>query len=338
MKKVIGLDNAVLEYYLEKGCSKFFGLKEGNANQCNWNKIDSICGSINKEELIIGGSVINVLHGLSLLDVETSLMGVVGYDEEGELFEKKLKELSIKSYLAHEDSRTGLVVTLLCKHGERTFMFNNGTSDKCTPYHLPLGKIKKNNIFHLSAYTLLSDCAREASETAMKEAKRSGLIVSFDLASASIVTEFKNYIEYILEEYVNIVFANEEEAKAFADKPPHLALDKLVNGLKIAVVKVGEFGSYIKESWMGEGSCIIVNPMPTHRFCNTNGAGDAYAAGFLYGILQDYHKKSPLGVNVCGKLGSLLASYVIAEEDPRISFDNKESLLKEIKFLVSKYE
>ena len=125
-------------------------------------------------------------------------------------------------------------------------------------------------------------------------------MVSLDLASYNVVEANKDFLHDIIEKYVDIVFANEEEAKAFTGKDPHEALHEIGGKCHIAVVKTGKEGSMIKQGDdIHNIGIIAVTPI------DTTGAGDLYAAGFLYGLAND--KSLP----ECGRIAALLAGNVI---------------------------
>jgi sugar/nucleoside kinase (ribokinase family) len=121
------------------------------------------------------------------------------------------------------------------------------------------------------------------------------------LASYNIVAQDRDFFALLIENYVDIVFANEEEARAYTGKAPRQALDELAAVCDIAVVKARTEGAYIRR---GEEAIQVAAP-PVPEVVDTTGAGDYYAAGFLYGLLCGF----PL--EKCGEVGSLLAGYII---------------------------
>ena len=121
------------------------------------------------------------------------------------------------------------------------------------------------------------------------------------MASYNIVEENLEFFKLLLTKYVDIVFANEQEARAFTGLKPLEALEELGRICSIAVVKVGAQGTYIRK-----GTEIIHVPaIPVKSLIDTTGAGDYYAAGFLYGLT------SGLSLDKCARIGSLLAGNVI---------------------------
>jgi sugar/nucleoside kinase (ribokinase family) len=131
-------------------------------------------------------------------------------------------------------------------------------------------------------------------------AKEAGLQVSIDLASYNVVEANLDFLKEIIKDHVDIVFANEEEARAFTGKEPEEALIHISDHCDIAIVKVGKEGSFIKSG----GEHVRIEPRLANAI-DTTGAGDLYAAGFLFGLANEY----PL--EVCGKIGSLVSANVV---------------------------
>ena len=153
------------------------------------------------------------------------------------------------------------------------------------------------DIFHIEGYLVQN---HDLIRTAVKMAKQAGLIVSVDLASYNVVEANLEFLNEMISDYVDIVFANEEEARAFTGKEPEEALIHISDHCDIAVVKIGKEGSYIKS----ESTNVKVLPRLANCI-DTTGAGDLYAAGFLYGLACDYNHE------LCGKIGSLVSGKVV---------------------------
>ena len=125
--------------------------------------------------------------------------------------------------------------------------------------------------------------------------------IYLDMASYNIVAEELDFFTTLINKYVNIVFANEEEAKAFTGKEPEEALDIIAKMCSIAIVKVGARGSLIRKGTEE----VRVEAVPVAKVVDTTGAGDFFAAGFLYGLTCGY------SLEKCGKIGAILSGEVI---------------------------
>jgi len=115
-----------------------------------------------------------------------------------------------------------------------------------------------------------------------------------------VVEDNLAFLKDYVKKYVDIIFANEEEAKAFTGKEPEYALNEIAEQCEIAVVKIGSKGSMVKNN----GKTYRIEPFKANSI-DTTGAGDLYASGFLFGLVNNYT------LDKCGKIGSLCASKVI---------------------------
>ncbi|VAW30374.1 Ribokinase [hydrothermal vent metagenome] len=175
------------------------------------------------------------------------------------------------------------------------------------------------DILHVEGYLVQN---HELLETILKLAKAAGLRVSLDLASYNVVEDNLDFLHDMVRNYVDIVFANEEEAKAFTGKEPEEALNDIAAITDIAIVKVGSKGSMVKQ---GE-TTTFVSPIKA-RSVDTTGAGDLYASGFLYGLANglDFEK--------AGYIGSLLSGTVIEVVGAKFGEDKWQEILKKVKTL-----
>ncbi len=148
--------------------------------------------------------------------------------------------------------------------------------------------------------------------------------ISIDMASYNVVESNDAFFHNLVENYVDIVFANESEAKAFTKKDPRAAIDELANVCDIAVVKVGKAGSMVKS---GE-EYHFIEPWPATPI-DATGAGDTYAAGFLYA----HSLGMPL--RVCGEIGSIIAAKVVEVIGTKIDIPRWRDAKEEIRALIA---
>jgi sugar/nucleoside kinase (ribokinase family) len=157
-------------------------------------------------------------------------------------------------------------------------------------------------------------------ETAMKMAQKKGLRVSLDLASYNVVESNLTFLKEMISSYTDIVFANESEAQAFTGLTDPLdSLHEIARLCNVAVVKTGEKGSLIQQ-----GDAVHSIGITPANCMDTTGAGDLYAAGFLYGMNHE------LPLEKCGRIGAILASNVIEELGAKISDSRWEKIKQEI--------
>ncbi len=244
-----------------------------------------------------GGSAANTIHGLAKLGMETAFIGSVGKDETGRFFEEDLKNSGITPILFYSDTASGISNVMISPDGERTLGTFLGAALELGPEMLSKENFEGYDILHVEGYLVQNHALLE---TILKLAKEAGLKVSLDLASYNVVEDNLDFLHDMVKNYVDIVFANEEESKAFTGKEPEGALDDIARLTDIAVVKVGSKGSMVKQ---GE-TVTPIAPIKA-RAVDTTGAGDLYASGFLYGLANN------LGFEKAGYVGSLLSGTVI---------------------------
>jgi sugar/nucleoside kinase (ribokinase family) len=324
MYKILGIGNAlvdVMTILTDDSILEKFSLPKGSMQLVDNKKSEWIKSeTLNmKTSLASGGSAANTIHGLAKLGAETAYIGSIGKDDAGDFFENDMKNAGIRTILSRRNSPTGTAVALISKDSERTFATHLGAAVELSPGDLHSDDFKGYDILYLEGYAIYN---KPLIEKACMIAKDQKMLVALDLASYNVVESSLADFKEIIENYVNILFANEEEAKAYTGSGPEEALEAISKECDIAVIKVGSEGSWIKR-----GSEIIKTGTPEVNLKDTTGAGDLYAAGFLYGYSRNCN------LEICGQYGSLVAGKVIEILGARMD-DNKwveiNRLIKEI--------
>ncbi|MDD2199086.1 MAG: adenosine kinase [Bacteroidales bacterium] len=264
-----------------------------------------------------GGSAANTIRSLAMLGLKTGFIGKIGADKTGMFFKDDMIRTGVNPHLIESDIPSGCAVALVSPDSERTFATFLGAAAAMNPLEISEFIFDDYKFLHIEGYLVFN---HELIEHALKIAKSKGLIVSMDMASFNVVEANLEFLVDMIIKYVDIVFANEEEAKALTGKSPEEALDNIAEWCDYAIVKVGENGSYIKhKNKVYKIDAIQSKPI------DTTGAGDNYAAGFLFGLSQNWN------LYKCGKTGSLLAGKVIEVLGTTMS----DSVWNEIKTRVS---
>lgn len=302
-------DQYLLELNLNKG--EFYSLEEEEAKHL-LNKISDLT-----IETVPGGSSANTLKGISFLGGKTIFCSKVGNDVHGEKYIKEMNSLGVKTKINKHESITGHAITFITPDSERTFSVHLGASLKIKKEDVSEEDIKNSKILHVEGYHLGAS-TKETVLHVIELAKKHKTLVSLDLANAGVVKKNKETFQNILKK-IDILFANEKEAKALTDLEPEQAVQELAQKVKIAVVKLGKQGSLICH----EGVITYINAFSANAI-DTTGAGDTYAAGFLYGYCQGWDLEK------AGKLGSLMAARIVEQKGVKINQLNIEELKKEI--------
>jgi len=320
MKKVLGMGNALVDmliridndHQLEK-----FQLPKGSMQLVNGETSRMIrkdCAGI-PSELAAGGSAANTIHGLASLGVRTAFIGKVGDDEMGRFFAEDFKKAGCDPKLLIGKTDTGVATTFITPDSERTFATYLGSAAELTPDDLSEEMFKGYEVFHIEGYLVQNHALIRR---AVELAKSSGCTVSLDLASYNVVEANLDFLTSLIGHGIDIVFANEEEIKAFTGHEPELGLEKLSGMAGIAVVKVGSKGAMVKR-----GVERVHVPAYQATVIDTTGAGDLFASGFLYGFVHG------LSLAKSAEYGALLASTVISTMGARIA-EPEWNRLKEV--------
>lgn len=323
-KKVLCLGNALVDIITQLESDSILetlNLPKGSMQlvDSDVSKMVQNATSALKSSLQTGGSAANTANGIANLGVGSAFIGMVGEDKLGEFYINDMVENSIEPrFFKSKTTSTGCAVALVSKDGERTFATYLGAAIELKAELLSKELFQGYDYFHIEGYLIVNnDLIRKAIELAKQE----GLKVSIDFASYNVVEENLDFLKEICKS-VDIIFANEQEAKAFTNKEAEEALEDIAEICEIAVVKIGKKGSLIKN---GDNKIVIGK---RERTCiDTTGAGDMYAAGFLAGLCLGRD------LEVCGQMGSILASEVIEVYGAKMDSLTWDRIKKEISSL-----
>ena len=319
MKKILGIGNALVDIMIkidDDELLKTLELPRGSMQLVDKNRSEKVLSATShfKSEIKSGGSAANTITGLAELGSETSFIAKITDDPMGEIFKKGLIGSNITPKLQYSNTGTGTAVTLISKDSERTFATHLGASVELSAADLNEELFAGAELFYIEGYLVQN---HDLLEKAVSLAKKHQQIIFLDLASYNVVEENIDFLKYILNDYVDVVFANEEEAKSLTGKEPLEAIYDLAKYCNIAVVKTGSKGSLI----LSDNTLTRVGVIEA-KSIDTTGAGDLYAAGFIYGYAHGAN------MEICGKLGSLLSGKVIENVGAKINNEQWPELRK----------
>lgn len=303
MDKIIGMGNAltdVLATLDNDHTLQEMGLPKGSMQLIDETKLQQINEKFAtiKTHITTGGSAGNTIIALASLGAETGFIGKTGNDDFGTFFRETYEKKGVDCKLLTCDLPSGVASTFISPDGERTFGTYLGAASTLKAEDLSLEMFKGYTYLYIEGY-LVQDHAMILH--AIELAKEAGLQICIDLASYNIIEEDHDFFVMLINKYVDIVFANEEEAKAFTGKEPEEALNDIAQMCSIAIVKCGSKGSMLKKGT----EKIYAKALTVQKVIDTTGAGDYFAAGFLYGLTCGY------SMDKCAKIGSLLAGYIV---------------------------
>lgn len=311
MTKIIGIGNAlvdVLVHLADETRLNALQLPKGGMSHVDRPRYEELAAAVStlSHEVATGGSAANTIHAMSLLGDEVGYVGTVGADEMGRFFASRAEERGIDARLrVIHGGDTGVATTFITADGERTFATYLGVAPQIE-FHPESDFIGNDAILHVEGY-LVQD--HDFIEQVLRSAKEGGMRVSYDLASWNIVQADREFVQHLVREYVDIVFANEEEAAAFSGQDdPETALQQLAALTEVAVVKVGKRGALGQR---GQEHSVVAG-LTVHAV-DTTAAGDFFAAGFLHGLIHGWTLQR------CLDLGNRTAAEVVQVVGTQVS-------------------
>lgn len=305
MDKIIGMGNALVDVLVridDDSLLEKLHLPKGSMQLIQEDTLSEIrkYTSGMKIHRSTGGSAGNTVWALAALGANPGFIGKVGQDETGAFFGDTLRQRGVNALLATCDLPSGIASTFISTDGERTFGTYLGAAATLRAEDLSRKMFAGYNYLYIEGY-LLQD--HDLMLRAVQLAKEEGLQVCLDMASYNVVEAERDFFDQLIVKYVDIVFANESEALAYTGKTPHEALEEIASKCSIAVVKTGKEGSLVKKGT----EVIQLLSCPVDNVLDTTGAGDFYAAGFMYGLTCGY------SLEKCVQISTILATAVIQE-------------------------
>lgn len=305
MDKIIGMGNALVDVLVridDDSLLEKLHLPKGSMQLIQEDTLSEIrkYTSGMKIHRSTGGSAGNTVCALAALGANPGFIGKVGQDETGTFFGDTLRQRGVNALLTTCDLPSGIASTFISTDGERTFGTYLGAAATLRAEDLSRKMFAGYNYLYIEGY-LLQD--HDLMQRAVQLAKEEGLQVCLDMASYNVVEAERDFFDQLIVKYVDIVFANESEALAYTGKAPHEALEEIASKCSIAVVKTGKEGSLVKKGT----EVIQLLSCPIDNVLDTTGAGDFYAAGFMYGLTCGY------SLEKCVQISTILATAVIQE-------------------------
>lgn len=314
---VVGIGNAIVDVLAK--CEDAFlerhNLVKGGMALIDAETAAALYGEMGPAIEVSGGSAANTIAGLAALGAKAAFIGKIGDDALGEIFAHDIRSLGVKFTTppvqgAQKTARSFVLVT---PDAQRTMNTYLGASQELGPDDVDEISIKSSLITYLEGYLWDPENAKAAFIKAMDIAKSSERAVALTLSDSFCVDRYRGEFLDLVEHRINILFANEEEIKSLYQADSFEEAKRHVSRhVDIAVLTRSEKGSII----LSEGKEIAVPAHPT-EVVDTTGAGDLYAAGFLFGLTHGYRLEN------AGKIGAMAASEAISHLGARPETDLK---------------
>jgi sugar/nucleoside kinase (ribokinase family) len=309
---VVALGNAIVDVIAQADDAFLAheGLAKGSMGLIDEARAHTLYGVMAEALETSGGSAGNTVAGVASLGGTAAYIGKVAKDQLGEVFAHDMRAIGVHY---ETPALVGRAATARClinvtPDGERTMATFLGASVALTAADVDPALIRAARLVYLEGYLFDPDGGRAAFARAAEIARDVGVRVSMTLSDAFVVDRHRSGLLAFMDEAVDVVFANEVEVKSmFETDDFDAAAAELAKRVKIAAVTRGPAGSVV----LSGGERLTVPATPVERVIDTTGAGDQYAAGFLYGLAGDR------SLTDCARLGHLAAGEVIGHYGPR---------------------
>ena len=304
---VVGIGNAIVD--IIGRCDEAFlaqiGAVKGSMRLVDADEIKRIYSGMGPAIEISGGSAANTIAGVASLGGSAAFIGTIADDEFGRIFAHDIRSIGVtfRSAAISSGAPTSRSLILVTPDGERTMNTFLGISTRFGERQLDLDLIRDSAILYLEGYLFDEAEAKHAFHAALKSAKKAGRKVALTLSDGFCVDRHRDEFLHLIRSGIDILFANETEIKSlYQTESFEFAADKARTDVDLAVLTRSSKGSKI----FHDGRFVEIDPVAIPEVVDTTGAGDLYAAGFLFGYAKG------MSIEKSGKLASLAASEIIS--------------------------
>ncbi|MDR1407227.1 MAG: adenosine kinase [Tannerella sp.] len=322
--KILGIGNALLDILLTLESDETLrrmGMAKGAMDLIDESQmlaIHRVQAGLERHEAP-GGSVCNTMRALAKLNVAAGYVGKIGSDDAGRFYEQAVRQAGVAPYFVRVEGISGCSTVLVSPDGERTMATFLGPAATLSADEIRDDTLRPYDCVYVEGYLISNEALFLP---ILHRIRRLGLKIALNLSNFNIVNDFSELLHRVIPEYVDILFSNEREAEAYTGTDAAVAVREIAKQVDISVVTIGEKGALAASG----DTCVHV-PAPACNPLDTTGAGDNFAAGFLYGLSVGASLKQ----SAC--IGSLLSGYVIETFGPQIPADRWH----EIKLKVKEY-
>ena len=283
---------------------------KGSMNLVDIKRSKHLHSLVNSRTEMSGGSAANTAYGLASLGGKAGFIGKISADRLGESFSHDLDTVCVKFFpgVTCETEDTGRCLIVVTPDGNRTMNTFLGAASLLDAADISKTAVQSAAVVFLEGYLFDKDAAKEAFRTAAEYAHAAGRKVALTLSDSFCVDRHRADFLSLVKNDIDILFSNEDELKALYQVDSiNDGLHQLRDNCEFAAVTRNEHGSVVIDG----DEVVIIDAEPVDSVVDATGAGDMYAAGFLYGFVRG----KP--IEQCGKIGSIVASEVITHMGPR---------------------
>ncbi|KRO47062.1 MAG: carbohydrate kinase [Acidimicrobium sp. BACL27 MAG-120823-bin4] len=283
---------------------------KGSMNLVDIKRSKHLHSLVNSRTEMSGGSAANTAYGLASLGGKAGFIGKISADRLGDSFSHDLDSVGVKFFpgVTCETEDTGRCLIVVTPDGNRTMNTFLGAASLLDAADISKTAVQSAAVVFLEGYLFDKDAAKEAFRTAAEYAHAAGRKVALTLSDSFCVDRHRADFLALVKNDIDILFSNEDELKALYQVDSiNDGLHQLRDNCEFAAVTRNEHGSVVIDG----DEVVIIDAEPVESVVDATGAGDMYAAGFIYGFVRG----KP--IEQCGKIGSIVASEVITHMGPR---------------------
>ena len=334
--QLYGMGNALLdrEFQVTEEQLTALGLDKGLMTLIDAERYQQLCQQLDSTaaQSASGGSVANSMVTASQLGVSSFMACRVAEDESGQHYARSLERAQVGARIANTarpNGHTGACLAFITPDGERTMLSYLGVSADFGCDDLDLGQLKQARMLYIEGYLIASTVSMQAVLYAMKIAKQAGVKIALSLSDVNMVKHFREQLDAILEQGIDIVFANDQEAHVYSgsqELPQQVAA--LGQYCQHVLITHGKRGA----SYAACGQATITLPAAPVKMIDTLGAGDAFAGTFLAAWLQGQ------SADVCLQQAIFIAGHIVAKSGPRFTQQEIETFMQQLPRVVRQVE
>lgn len=313
---VLGIGNAIVDV-LARADDAFLvrhGMVKGTMRLIDAEEAERLYDAMGPAIEVSGGSAANTIAGLAALKANTGFIGIVGDDQLGRVFRHDIASMGVHFPMASRDhdNPTGRCLVLVTQDGQRTMNTFLGASRLLGPDDVDEAAVARAEILYLEGYLFDPPPAKEAFYKAARLAHEKGGKVALTLSDPFCVERHREEFRVFVKDEVDLLFANEAEVMALYETGSFEDAREAVRPqVPMVALTRSEYGSVV----VAGDETHVVPAEPVSYVADTTGAGDLYAAGFLYGLGRE------LSLVDCARLGNLAAGEIISHIGARPETD-----------------
>ena len=278
-------------------------ISKGSMQLVNKELSDKILKYVENPLIVSGGSAANTAVGFQSFGGRCNFIGQIGNDEFGELFSKDLNNSGVffqsqAFELAEKTSKSIVLVTPDAERSMNTFL---GASNKFNLNSVKKEFIINSSVIYIEGYLFDQPEAKEAIYHCCNIAKLNNNKIALSLSDLFCVDRHRDDFLNLIDKYVDIIFANENEIKSLYQSDIEVSINNIKNKVYIGAITLGSKGSIVFENKVEHH----IDPIFVKEVIDTTGAGDLFASGFLFGLINNQSMEK------CGYLGNKAASETI---------------------------